>query len=519
MSSPPPSCLPAAASPQPVAALSNPPSLTTGWRDKPFAALFVAHLGIIVGLAFLWGLPAVKSDASKREDDPTRPALDLNASLFLRVILLACAVGGGMSVLMLYVLAKAAGGLIKCALYTSLVVQAAMAAAMFAVSPLFGGLMLIPLLLTAWYIYAVRRRIDFAAAHVEVAVAAVKAHGGVFAFALAMIILQVAWVSLWSLAAFGVEHRINNLGSNSTSASLSANDDDAYAGGASSSATAGTSASTLGGATVFLMLISLLWGTQLLKYIVEFVTSAVTGHFWFLSTPTSPVKGSIWRAFTHSFGSLALGSLIVAVLEALKRAAKAAQNRSSRRGDNALAFIACCAVCILGCVESLVEYLNKWAVVNIALTGSSFARGGRDAWDLFKSRGWTAVINDDLTGDALRIAAFMVAAAGAVVGAGVTYVAMPTSPIRKDTAAVAAALCFVVSYGMATVMVGVLGSAVRTVFVCFAMNPGALSQTHPGHLQRLVAAWNAFHPATFADCGYAASYGGVPGGGGLSPAV
>jgi hypothetical protein len=518
MSSPPPSCLPAAASPQPVAALSNPPSLTPGWRDKPFAALFVAHLGVIVALAFMWGLPAVKSDASKREDDPTRPALDLNASLFLRVILLACAVGGGMSVLMLYVLAKAAGGLIKCALYTSLVVQAAMAAAMFAVSPLFGGLMLIPLLLTAWYIYAVRRRVDFAAAHVEVAVAAVKAHGGVFAFALAMVLLQVAWVSLWSLAAFGVEHRINNLGSNSTSASLSANDDDAYAGGASS-ATAGTSASTLGGATVFLMLISLLWGTQLLKYIVEFVTSAVTGHFWFLSTPTSPVKGSIYRAFTHSFGSLALGSLIVAVLEALKRAAKAAQNRSSRRGDNALAFIACCAVCILGCVESLVEYLNKWAVVNIALTGSSFARGGRDAWDLFKSRGWTAVINDDLTGDALRIAAFMVAAAGAVVGAGVTYVAMPTSPIRKDTAAVAAALCFVVSYGMATVMVGVLGSAVRTVFVCFAMNPGALAQTHPGHLQRLVAAWNAFHPATFADCGYAASYGGVPGGGGLSPAV
>ena len=43
-------------------------------------------------------------------------------------------------------------------------------------------------------------------------------------------------------------------------------------------------------------------------------------------------------------------------------------------------------------------------------------------WPPFQDRGWTAVVNDDLIGSALFIAGIMVAAIGAAVGGGMSYV-------------------------------------------------------------------------------------------------
>lgn len=474
----------------------------SGWRDKGWGIFFWMHFMGIVVLALKYGLPAVKRDGQSTEDDPNRDALDFNASLFFRVVLYACLVGAGMSALMLTILSRAAGSLIKLALYASLFLQAAMVATMMTISIIFGVLLLIPLLLTAWYIYAVRPRIPFAAAHVEIAVQATKAHSGVYMFAFFMVFVQCTWVILWSLAALGVENIVNN-GSNAEADTV---------GPTSSKQT------RIGGILVFAMLVSLLWGVQVFKYVCHFVVAAVTGHWWYLASPSAPVKGSIYRAFTSSFGSLALGGLIVAVLEALRRFAKAVMQRAEQRGNNALALLACLVLCIIGCVESLIAYLNIWAVIQCALTGKDFRTSGHEAWELFRKRGFTAIINDDLVGTALQISSIMIGMASAVVGGGLVYIAMPSSPSRAVIAGLGAALCFFVGIGMSGIMLGVISSSVRTVFVCFAMNPHALASTHPEALTKIVNAWNTFHPRTFNDCGYGAQFSGTVPAGSYSPA-
>lgn len=141
-----------------------------------------------------------------------------------------------------------------------------------------------------------------------------------------------------------------------------------------------------------------------------------------------------------------------------------------------------------------------------ALTGAKFTRAGREAFELFKNRGWSAIINDNLVSDALAISCLMVASASAVTGAGVTYLAMPSSTNRSAIAALAAFFCFLVGYAMASIMTGVIASSVRTVFFCFAYNPSALATTHPEHLANLANAWNKYHPQVFSSCGYATTY-------------
>ena len=139
-----------------------------------------------------------------------------------------------------------------------------------------------------------------------------------------------------------------------------------------------------------------------------------------------------------------------------------------------------------------------------ALTGKGFYESGKDVMRLFEDRGWTAIINDDLVGPALKIASLAPAVLAALAGAGLTFLSV--GPNQSIVVLIAAILSFIVGMCMATIMTGVITSAVRTVFVCFALNPAALAQSHPAEFNELVAAWNKFHPDVWRACGYANTY-------------
>lgn len=63
--------------------------------------------------------------------------------------------------------------------------------------------------------------------------------------------------------------------------------------------------------------------------------------------------GSLVRSLTTSFGSICFGSLLVAIIQATRALANAAR-------DNENQILVCIAQCILSCLESLLEYFNKW---------------------------------------------------------------------------------------------------------------------------------------------------------------
>lgn len=94
---------------------------------------------------------------------------------------------------------------------------------------------------------------------------------------------------------------------------------------------------------------------------------------------------------------------------------------------------------------------------------------------------------------------------------------LDTSPDRTAHAGVAALLCFLLSLTMASVATSLISSATRAVFVAWALSPGALATTQPGHLAALAVAWHEFHPQACTAAGYdALSSAGSGGGGGSS---
>ena len=61
---------------------------------------------------------------------------------------------------------------------------------------------------------------------------------------------------------------------------------------------------------------------------------------------------------TLSLGSICLGSLIVAFIPAARAVVS-----NMRQQDDGGGLLACCAECLLGCIESIALYFNKWAYV------------------------------------------------------------------------------------------------------------------------------------------------------------
>ena len=63
---------------------------------------------------------------------------------------------------------------------------------------------------------------------------------------------------------------------------------------------------------------------------------------------------------TYSFGSICLGSLLVAIVQAIRQFVESA--RESEDGC-----LRCIADCLLSCLESILEMFNEWAFVYVGL--------------------------------------------------------------------------------------------------------------------------------------------------------
>jgi hypothetical protein len=244
--------------------------------------------------------------------------------------------------------------------------------------------------LGVWYAVGVWHRIPFATANLAIAMAAIHAHKGLFSLAYATTILAILWSLTWILAAaqVSVVHREwimacdndepNN--KNSTTDPGDDDDDDGYE----------CQWTTQGKWIAVALLFSLYWTSQVIKNVLHTTIAGVVGTFWFSPSPQagetattntttsnqggrgccgfdSIIYDSWVRSSVYSFGSICLGSLLVAVLQVLQilvrmaRQQREDQNRERgiRRPQGSILF--CLLEVFVDYLEKLMEYINSWA--------------------------------------------------------------------------------------------------------------------------------------------------------------
>jgi len=339
-------------------------------RDAPWAILFWAHLGAMLFVVAYYGKAALadySSGSLKGYEGVVYAAAVCGVFAFVL---------SGLGILVLMACAEV---LIKISLFFVVGLSLAWAVLAFLGGAVgVGVLFLIFFLIGLCYIKVVWSRIPFATANLVTALTAVKSNFGITLVAYLLTFLALGWSVLWSIALVGV-----------------------YDQTATTDANGNVTGMNYG--YLFLLFISYFWTHQVIQNTIHVTTAGTVGTWWFSpqdasSCCSTAICGSFFRAITTSFGSICLGSLIVAIVQALRQLANAA-----RQNDDGNQCLVCIAECILSCIESIIEYFNKWAYIYVGLYGYSYCQAGKNVMTLFHDRGWDAIITDDLVSNTLLL--------------------------------------------------------------------------------------------------------------------
>lgn len=447
-------------------------------RDPVFALLLYGNVAAIVAVAGIYGTEAF-GDAL---DDGTSGG-SFTGYVYATFALGALAIL--LSGITLPIMTCIPEVLIKASLILMLVLSAVIMVMTFLSGSLIGGIIgAVFFLIFLCYARAVWPRIPFASINLLTACTAIRENAGAIGVAFFLVALAFGWTILWSVALMGVWEKVVEV----------EEDEDGSAGavGVTNNANYGY---------LFLLFLSYFFTHQVIQNTTHVTVAGTVGSWWF--TPedagccSSGLTGSLVRSLTTSFGSICFGSLLVAIVQALKALAQQARN-----SDNGI--LLCLAECILGCIESIIRYFNKWAFVYVGLYGYSYIEAGKNVFALFKNRGWEAIVADDLIGNVFFFLSLCVGGICAAVGyAGFGYDADKDesrpdgwfdASTPGDVGATCAVLGFVAGLVLSSILMSTIASAVNTVIVCFAEGPAEFEANHPELSRRMRETWLEFYP-------------------------
>ena len=448
------------------------------YRDAPFAIAFLLHLGLVFFFAVTRGVSAfgeyntsgennTSGDYGEENNHPENPS---SISVVLWLALFACAVSIGISALSLKVMMHHAETLIQASLIGSCCFMGVISV-LFLVSGAvwFSVGWALFSLWSAWYAKRVWVRIPFASSNLRTALSAIQTNGGVCAVAYGVAGLAVLWTMVWSLAVVGVTYKHNDESSCDT-----------------------TNCNNWNVPLFFCMLLSFYWTIQVFQNILHVTVSGVVGTWWFaphdaLSVFSPAIVDSFRRATTYSFGSICMGSLLVSIIQAMETMVRSAKKYN--RGG----LLTCLLECILSLLARIAIYFNRWAYCYVGLYGFDYISSGRKAMELFRAKGWTTIITDDLVHLSLRLVVVVVGALSGFLG---MLIARATGWTSSGFVFVS---CFLIGLSMATILMNVVLSAVDTVIVAFAEAPGEFQTHHPALSSNMIQKWRLVFPD---ECGF-----------------
>lgn len=455
-------------------------------RDFPFALLWYVQLIAIIVLAVKWGIPALMAPHHHHHEDDD----DHHDSTYSYTGLVYFTLASGASSILLSgvvmaIFTRFGKHLIQMSLLFSVFSSLGMAVlAAIEGNIILAVLSLVGFLIGCCYYFAVSDRIPFAAANLNAGVTALRKNGGVVLIAYFCVLLVFVFSTVWTLALIGVADR---------STSCSGDDNDCE--------------SRINEGLIFVMLVSLFWSQQVLSNVVHATVAGVVGTFWFAheeasSFCSSAVTDSFLRSTTTSFGSICFGSLLTAVIKALRQIVQSARN-DERRNDNGI--LLCLAECILGCLEGIMLYFNKYAFIYCGLYGYDYLTAGRNVLSLFDARGWTVIINDDMVQNCLQLSCLILSCLSGCAGMLITLVQggswLDSLSVEDGSNNFIAAFIIAFIFGLiiSGILMGVIDSSVSTAIVCFAESPSDLHRHHPDLYEEMVGAWRKVYPN---DCGF-----------------
>ncbi len=139
---------------------------------------------------------------------------------------------------------------------------------------------------------------------------------------------------------------------------------------------------------LFLLFFYWVWTAELIRYAVDYITSSVVASWVCFETDVpgrkdkivdekhsfqakSPTASAFKFAFFHNLGTLAMASLVIALIQTLKFIVEMFCKDENGRNNCA----ACLIQWLLSCIRDQLKYMNKYVIAYCAIFNATFCQG------------------------------------------------------------------------------------------------------------------------------------------------
>eukprot|EP01017_Pseudomicrothorax_dubius_P041517 TRINITY_DN6650_c0_g3_i3.p1 TRINITY_DN6650_c0_g3~~TRINITY_DN6650_c0_g3_i3.p1 ORF type:complete len:295 (-),score=68.40 TRINITY_DN6650_c0_g3_i3:77-865(-) len=217
------------------------------------------------------------------------------------------------------------------------------------------------------------------------------------------------------------------------------------------------------------------WNCALFMAISQFIIASCAAMWYFSNGGGqqyhNPLTRSVWRVFRYHLGSLAFGSLILAIVQTIRVVISYYQAQLKKGADNyrLLQYLLTCSQCLFDCLERFIKFLNKNAYIQIAIKGSNFCQAAKDAFALIWQNPIRFSVLAGIGSIFLFIGKIFIAFATTVCGYLIItraerYKNAISSPILPSI------LFFIIGYFIGVGFMSVYGMAADAILQCFCLD-------------------------------------------------
>lgn len=432
---------------------SEPRFTGTGFKDVVWAILFWAHL---IGVIYVLGYRMESIVKSKHEVQELK--LDVETGYF-PVLLMSC--GGALLFAMIWMVMLRT--CIRCIRWVAIgfglmTMLGPCIAAYVAKNFVLAGFWGTCFVLKCFYIYWVWDKIELTIQLVQVTTGVSRKYPGMILVTIAALIPAALTLLTYLVGLAIVKHDLD--------------DKDGWQGE--------------GKLIIVALCFSFFWTWSVIGNVVHTTICGIMARWYFVPAQTSASIPALKQSLTTSFGPIALGSLIMAIVRTIKLLTRVMRQVGQESDNLVISLLACCLMCIVSCLESALEFLSTYAYVHVAAYGCSFCEGAHQTWQLFKEAGLEMIVNYDFSASI----SFSGSMAGAVVNSLLTWAlvryggdyVLPdghTEVYDGNLVWLYVAFAALVGYGAVMVTMTAIESGACSLLVCYGEHPAVMQQQHP----------------------------------------
>ena len=230
--------------------------------------------------------------------------------------------------------------------------------------------------------------------------------------------------------------------------------------------------------TIYLQIYIVLALFWVLNFIIALGEMTLAGSFasyyWAFrrpkDIPSFPVMASFWRSIRYHLGSLAFGSLIIAIIQLIRVLITYVEKKVNAKSNPVTRFIFCCCKCMFWCLEKFMRFINRNAYIEIAVYGYNFCKAAQNAFFLLMRNILRVAVLNSITSFILFLFKFTIALAMSIGAfyffswtpgteffglASINYIWAPVLVIGLS------------SYVISALFFSVYDMGVDTLFLCF----------------------------------------------------